>query len=1748
MDKFLVLNELRRLTGALAPAPGAHRDSLQSFERVVVAALLADSDVPVTGHQLAQEGLGASDEAGEALHRFAHLDALFAEPVSRPRAEASVASPLIFRRETAFRSDLVGLSMPTWSAGMAPSETFGPFIDARGRTVWFDVFRRIRLLRLAIVGSSGPSLLVPVRGLAASRRSYRIEPGSVWIASGLIAPVAALDGYYSGLRVKGGSLELSQEPSLNGDQLVINAGTTAHLHLDLDQLAAQPSPPAPEAGTDATDSTVQLPATLDLRIVGRKGSLAVGPASCEAFGVRARFEFTPSTPLWAPAIGRILVPGKTTVSGNADDVFVVESSKSSLCAFAGHATLNKDSGWLLPAAKIDPSRLGVANGTGALCIGLDAGLEADWKGLKGGATRLLRPAIIVDPDTVAVVDFFASNALGRQRWTLWKNQSNAHHSEVTLGFGPLFPLTYISSRADSEAIFFFCSQRAAFDRPLDGNGEPFEIASPRALAGLLQHHSRFDVLLSDADLFDGEAAANAFVGHPLVLRNAFFKVASPDSLLLTGELTGESSIEHGTVALTFAIARYLPTLPDPYVASYTGFAQDRAASLSFGRLRSKLAGFVKWPDPSAVGKAVAQEGPDDPAHVHFRLIDAEPPRQAAALTRFDDTPAATRDFRTLASFDRALIAIGDTPRPGLALASVTGLSAVNAVASAGPAITTEAASAVRGLATNPLLGHLAGLADAVASDQAGAPDLASSFAVNSPMASRLGSDAFLLLDVSTRADQMGVGMGPALVVEQHGDGAADLRRDGFLFGGASVATRSEPTLQILNMDVVASAANLRAVTLPQISWEPIFNFPLPVAGNPAPGDITTTPGLIVYDDDGIPTHLFSESRFPVPIAPLPVTRHFLKEFNDPHRPRNIRSLFTLPFAIEAQADFIRDVRVALPAADTQVTFNRPTFGELRGGLQIKALPRQAIDPKRQSASFPGWTLQLDNIRTAFKGDRLTGSTLGPTVMTIFNDEMFTRPTRRVPLERIDFSGYGASMFSHWCNSDAQVAGVSQAQFEVMVGRTSREVVQVRSILYPFAVHVVRTITLTRSANGYVFRSDSGWKAESGGFYDFSYTIGGPAIDPPVSIANPYRFHARPVKGVSNVREIRDFPEAGVFPSSFALNEPGTAPLTLVQWKELFDVQLMSDRLDVQLQAVVFDADVHLDDVVSQANRDPATGDFVVQSRRMIGYVQIKPGSVLIPPRVFADLLAFQKGSLGGPVDCAIDIGKSRQRMRLSRVDVTSALDTAGQPVFVTAARGSLVLPGDGSWTVAARHTDTGDIKPVPEGESVPLIKPNASVDFRIASPADAERETSGIRYGVIQSTGTQKLYFDVPHFIPGQAAMKSIGTYFADAFRLLNTKGPFPNIANAIALTSAERSVDILGEGRMQMRPRDIDLGSLLPSGYRYPIVDEPDILKIYAEYEVRDGGGGRVPGTLTLGLDSDAVELADRWKAALADMRVVVGLGPFERVMWVDGDFNAASGALPKFKRPNLQFDPVLDAVVNVLRVLQKLSGDDFDDGMDVAMTNSPDNWEYKFSATQEIPVIKFPSPLQLSLNPNPPLKLEAGLTVGFYFNEVLSLHGDPKQMVPACGAIVGFYGRIEVQCFTLGVASIYGVGQANLTLSADTKGGKAVDMKFGFGAEVVVGLPVVANVSVLYMAEVQVHLGDKALVVTGLLLFRGSAEICGGLVGIAIQIEAGGAVSWTPDATELVAQVAFTIDVCVLWVIDLEHTWHWQESRQIA
>lgn len=1760
MNKLLALRRVHRITDGLVPVEGVSADELGHLRLQLAEALRLDPQLEVNGIRRHHDGPAGPDPTDAQLEeRYASLG----EALSLGAGEASDGAPQVFRRETAFRNAALGTSVPAWGSGQAPVQSFGPFIDTLGQRVWFDIFRRVVLFDVVAKGSTTPLLRLPLRGPLTGRRTYRIEAGSVWIASDLIARVSALGGHYTGLRVKGGVLELSVDASFTGGQLVLALNGTAALHLDLDQQPVAANPGA-KAGLDAAHATLQLPPTLDLHFDAHSSGVTASSAHCKVFGTEARFEPKAAAPIWLAPLGLILVPCDVTVLGKDAGRFLIDSSESALCKFSGSAAVKGPSGWLLPAAQIDPAKLGTAAGTGALCIGLTAGLTAQWKGLKGSATALQQPAILIDPGTVSIIDFFASNGEGRQRWTLWKNLQGAHHSDITLSFGKAFPLIFISAKGDSEALFYFCGHRGAFDRPLDGNGAPFKIESTLALAGMQQHGHHFTVELLDNDLlFDGNFnKPEAFERHALILRNAYFKVSRPYSLFLIGELNDDTRVERGAAVLAFAVDLYLPTLPDPYVASYTPYLRDPAA-IAYGQLQQGLSGFVKWSP-----KRMADGEIDDPAHVYFRFT----PYQPALFAKLPASGGFRLDAQILGSDNVAGSASavwmplankgGDVLAPLLARPTDSS-AAARLVVKADDHVLRDS---LTGLASHPLLASLPDASQQIAQTlgaagqlRAAATDglaLATGLSFKSPMASAstrsgssyFGADLFVLLDVSTHADQMGISVGSALRVVAGRDGVANLS---FVETPQAIATPTpsgDMLLLIDDMDVVAPAQNLRALTLPQISWEPVWNIPLPIQGAPDPNDlITVAPGLVVYDNDGIPTRLYSESPFAVPMAPLPVTRHFLKEFHDAHQPRAMHSSFTLPFGLIAQADFSRNNYLP-PTSNTRLKLHMPQFDHLRGGLQIQALAPDSALPKQRSSEFGGFTLQLDNIRWFLFGLPLPGSTLGNTVKTIFNEEFAFGGKAKVPLERIEFSGYGASIFSNWLDANAAVAEVSQAQFDVMMGRTAHEVIQVRSVLYPFGVHVVRTITLMRSANGYVFRSDSGWKAESDGFYDFDYKVN---LDssPPVQVNGPYAFHAQPVKGVSKVREIRDYPAGGMFMSSFRLDDPTLPPevlaMSVPQLQQLFkQVTARSDVLPVQMQAVVFDANVHLDDVVSGGTIDPVSGETVVQSRQMLGYVQLSPAALLVPAGVFGDLLRFQNGSLGGPVDCTIDIAQSKQRMRLSRVDVNPAFDETGRPIFVTAARGSLILPADGAWSVVLQQTDTGDVKPLSPGQSVPLIKPNAETNFRISHPADAVvAAASKLHYGVLQSTGTQKLLFDVPQFTPNQALLKSADTFFADAYKLLNSKGVFPNVANALALTIAEKSVEILGEGLMKLAERKLDLGSLLPSNYQYAFIDEPGILKVYTEYKKTTGGSGQ----LALGIDSTAA-LADRWKAALSDIRVVVDLGPFDHLMWVDGNFNAGSSVAPRYDLPHLQFGPVLQPVIDILQVLATLSGDDFDRGMDVGMSNSGDNWEYKFNCSKEIPVIKFPSPEQLTLNPNPPLKLEAGLRVGFYFNEVLSIPSDLKQLVPAAGAYVDFYGRLEVQCFTLAAASVYGVGQVNLGIAADSKAGITLHMKFGFGAEVVVGLPVVANVAVLYMVEVEVSISSSTLRVAGLMLFRGSAEICGGLVGITIQIEAGGAVQRDASGTTLVAQVSFTIDVCLLWVIDIDETDSWQETRRIA
>ena len=139
---------------------------------------------------------------------------------------------------------------------------------------------------------------------------------------------------------------------------------------------------------------------------------------------------------------------------------------------------------------------------------------------------------------------------------------------------------------------------------------------------------------------------------------------------------------------------------------------------------------------------------------------------------------------------------------------------------------------------------------------------------------------------------------------------------------------------------------------------------------------------------------------------------------------------------------------------------------------------------------------------------------------------------------------------------------------------------------------------------------------------------------------------------------------------------------------------------------------------------------------------------------------------------------------------------------------------------------------------------------------------------------------------------------------------------------------------------------------------------------------------------------------------------------------------------------------------------------------------------------------------------------------------------------------------CVSVGAGTIYAVGNVDLKLEADSSPKVAVTMKFGFGAQITVGLPVVGHVSILFMVGIEIYADSGSVVkITAILLFKGQAELLGGLVSITITIEAKGSVEKIPgQPTNCIAQVTFGIDISIFLIIDISFSESWEETRQIA
>jgi len=1706
------------------------------------------------------------------------LNDLATQAVKEPR----MADLRVFVRDVPVRSTQMKGSVPLWAGGAAPQKTMGPFLNKDGRKIWFDFYRIEKLVALYIDGRPDPAILFNVSLIKRFMVStlppvvdpltrYQLLPDSAWVNSQVLAPNAPA-GFFTGLKIKGGQITLSAPPQLVNGKLVLSPNTTVTVKLDLNQPAVTDADPTSPYGKDARSASLDLPQTLSFHFSGAGGAIdaIAGKPRWNVYGHKADFEWNSQmAPRYDAILNRVLIP--LTCSAKA---FAIRSCQSPFNTFAGTADIQW-SAWALPTARIDVTKPSPAAGIGGIAIQGQKGLTAKWQGLQGGEVNLKNPYVLVEGEGINFTDLQAGNLYCNQEYKLWKDDLNPFGSSVKLQFTDSFPYIYTTFVNGNEALLALTHANPLPDRPVKVSGEALGIHSKNSLLFLgVSKAFKLIYLYDDNILFDHYNPNQPKDTLPkpiaLALHNALFKVTPVNGCLLFGELADDMvKVKKGILLLTFGMYAYLPTLPDPYAAN-------------LNRLKSQFGGAATLTGVASVGQSIwlwlvceTQWGPGaadkDPVQVSFHFAPLQ--NQFQVFPEATSQPAAQRA-------PSSPVQANLQSQPFVKLFQPPSMTASTRTA-------TEKVSVV-----SPALEMTAMMA-------VGQPPLPDYQALWDEHFSFLPNDVFALLDVSSNANQMGVSFA------WFGEGRLAMMQTLAAVPAQATAASGQFPLQIKGLDVGAKGSSVRVFTVPQISWEPVFNLTPPAPG--IPGD---PPAFFnYYPNDGGPTKILNNSVHFVPIAPIPVSDFIINEFNtDPQN--KTAAIFTLSFGLRAWAEMQKNVPFS-PKPSLQQ--NTPAFeNDVKGGIQIQANAGNAGKPK-DSNMFQGYTLQINNI-LAFDGSATGASTLGDSVTRIFNDEFFEEPLkentqRGVPLTRIDFSGYGASIFSNWLSPSAAIAQTSQARFDVFVGRCGHEVIQVRSILYPWGIRVVRTITIFRTGSAYVYRYDSGWRAESDGRFDFRYTVvGRDAANNKILVPkdSPYEMHPGVVKGLFNVKEIKE--TGSILPFISKITIPTGGKYLNINGEEVVNTGTPFDK-DVMLRAVYFNADAEIEGVVQGQVTAEGHKDGLVPSKGILGFVQLAPAGEPLTPELFRKLLEYQLGSIGGPADCVLDIGKNGQQMRINRFDVNASVSKVNTPVFAAAARGNVILPKDGSWSMVKHTNGTGEVTPLPENITVPLIRvgqlakdltiPDDQL-LRVADPMELLRGPvpDTVNFGFLQSTDTQKALFLTPSFqkqldpkLPGKLLSKT-PPLFGDAYRLVSSKGIFPNIGDAVssfgdAITFAQTNFNpnalITDGGKqvfelMQIHAKDA-LGKIEKEGYKllkkvedfdlpstewYLIKEE--YLKVYVEYKAqiqkKDKSKENRDGKLNFDVDSFANNLADKWKSRMNNLGMVVDLGPFKRLLTIKGNFDAKKGSeagyvgdgSSDFPAPQLEFSKELQPVIDILQILQDLQGEKYGDalkkGLKIAMSNSADSWEYKFEASKEIPVVKFPVPDFVYNDPNTPLKLEASMKVGVYFNAALKVTDltDPKKLLPTAGAFMDFYGRLSVMCVSLSAATVYAVGQVNLRIAADTKVGPSLAVKFGFGAQLVVGLPVVGNVSVLYMAGVEIYADSTKLNVSAFLLFRGHAELLGGLVSVTITIEAKGTISRTADRTDCAAQVTFGLDISIFLVIDISFSESWQEQRQIA
>jgi hypothetical protein len=378
MDARNVVAKLSEITGFLKPTADASAADLRIARLVLASALLsgqAEETHVSSPHSVTPELISSSALQAE-LESITSEAELYAK--SNDGREPATRA---FRRELPILTSNEPASIPAWAAGSRPEVTLGPFQSADGWPVWFDFYGIVQEFSVVRAPGGVVLMVLPIQNVRRPSATFPLGPGSAWISSQAVV-ASAPSGSYSGLAIRGGTLNFSAPVALLAGALQVPANVTISVTLQPDPGAAAPgtgSGPGADAAQSSADVAAEVTFVLapDLPM-----TVTSADASITLFGVTVPLRRGTLSPIYDPVLNLILIPYTTTLPS-----FTVVRSLSDVFTLSGSAPIAAV-GWALTVAVINPGSLGIASGAGLFVLQIPAGLQASWRGLAGGTVAV----------------------------------------------------------------------------------------------------------------------------------------------------------------------------------------------------------------------------------------------------------------------------------------------------------------------------------------------------------------------------------------------------------------------------------------------------------------------------------------------------------------------------------------------------------------------------------------------------------------------------------------------------------------------------------------------------------------------------------------------------------------------------------------------------------------------------------------------------------------------------------------------------------------------------------------------------------------------------------------------------------------------------------------------------------------------------------------------------------------------------------------------------------------------------------------------------------------------------------------------------------------------------------------------------------------------------------------------------------------------------------------------------------------